>query len=76
MKNKAEAQLEQDIRQMIHIHGLVNVIKAIATSCDTSADFFVQCNERKLEDYWRGAAVAILDTIKRVGDLPEKSKKY
>jgi hypothetical protein len=71
-----DAELDRITNELVRGYGIINVIKAVIGACDSSADFAYQCNDRRLEDYWRAAAVAIFDSIKRIGDLPEKSKKY
>jgi len=71
-----ETELDRAVNELVRKHGVTDVIRAMVSSCDGAADFAHQINSKNLEDYWRRAAVAIFDAIKRVGDLPEKSKKY
>lgn len=75
-KYKLDADLDVAMNELVRKHGIVNVIKSVISACDGAADFAHLCNEKRLEDYWRSAAISIFDSIKRIGSLPEKSKKY
>jgi len=70
------SELDRIINELVRAHGVLNVIKSVIASCDTSADFHHLANNKKIEEYWRRAAVAIFDSIKCIGDYPEKSKKF
>lgn len=71
-----DLDLEHTIVGLVRKHGIINVIRTVITACDGAADFAHLSNEKRLEDYWRGAAVAIFDSIKKISDFPEKSQKY
>lgn len=68
--------LEHTIVGLVRKYGILNVIMTVITACDDAADFAHLSNEKRLENYWRGVAVAIFDSIKKISDFPEKSKKY
>lgn len=68
--------IDKKVTELIRKHGIVSVVKAVITACDSSADFAHLCNDKRMEEYWRRAAVAVFDSIKCIGDYPEKSKKY
>jgi hypothetical protein len=61
--------LDHTIKELIREYGINAVIYSIVEACDSSADFAHSCNDRTIENYWRKAAVAILDVIPR---MPEK----
>lgn len=70
------SELDRVVNELVRTHGVINVIKSVISSCDSAADFHHLSNGKKLEDYWRKAAVAIFDSIKHIEEYPEKSKKY
>jgi hypothetical protein len=66
------SDLNNTVNELIREYGITTLLNAIIEACDSSADFAHSCNDRTTENYWRKAAIAILDILPKI---PEKTNK-